>query len=286
MASRTEILEAIRDCATDLGRVPSRSEFLARSKLTEYQVLNYFTSWGDAVKKAGLDPNVKNVKIDDEALLNDWAAVVRTLRHIPTRFQYKREGKFSLGVFDRHFGVWSGIPDRFKRFAEGNSEWADVVALLSLRSPPPSLRAATKNDKNTGTLGRTQIPPSPARHSKLADRSTYGNPLDFRGLRHEPVNEDGVVFLFGMVARELGYLVEAVQAGFPDCEAKRQVGPGKWQRVRIEFEFESRNFRDHGHPPDGCDLIICWRHNWPECPKHLEVVELCNVISTLSSSEE
>jgi hypothetical protein len=100
------------------------------------------------------------------------------------------------------------------------------------------------------------------------------------------VNEDGVVFLFGMVARELGYLVEAVQAGFPDCEAKRQVAPDKWQRVRIEFEFESRNFRDHGHAPDGCDLIACWAHNWADCPETLEVVELRNIIKSLPKSDE
>jgi hypothetical protein len=110
--------------------------------------------------------------------------------------------------------------------------------------------------------------------------------MDFRGLRHEPVNEGGVVFLCGVVARELGYLVEIVQSGFPDCEAKRQIGPGKWQRVRIDFEIESRNFRDHGHPADGCDLIVCWRHNWTDCPPNLEVVELSSLISTLSSVDE
>jgi hypothetical protein len=43
---------------------------------------------------------------------------------------------------------------------------------------------------------------------------------------------------------------------------------------RIEFEYESRNFREHGHPPDGCDMIICWIHNWPECPANLEVIAL------------
>jgi hypothetical protein len=100
------------------------------------------------------------------------------------------------------------------------------------------------------------------------------------------VNEEGVVFLFGMVAKELGYMVEALQAGFPDCEAKRQVGPNKWQRVRIEFEFESRNFRDHGHPDEGCDVIICWRHNWHECPTHIEVVALETVIQSLAKSED
>lgn len=119
---------------------------------------------------------------------------------------------------------------------------------------------------------------------KGQNRPTYGNPIDFRGLRHEPVNEDGVVFLFGMVARELGFLVEAVQAGFPDCEAKREVGAGKWQGVRIEFEYESRNFREHHHPPDGCDVIVCWRHNWPECPRDLEVVELREKIKRLPGS--
>src|SRR6266566_5714849 len=124
------------------------------------------------------------------------------------------------------------------------------------------------------------------RNPKLAGRPTYGTPIDFRGLRHEPVNEQGVVFLFGMVAKELGYMVEAVQTGFPDCEAKRQIGPNNWQRVRIEFEFESRNFRDHGHVCDACDVIVCWRHNWADVPPTLEVIELATVIKTLSKSED
>jgi hypothetical protein len=98
-------------------------------------------------------------------------------------------------------------------------------------------------------------------------------------MRHEPVNEQGVVMLFGMVARELGYHVETVRTRFPDCEALCWVGPHAWQRVRIEFEFESRRFN---HPPDGCDVIVCWRHNWPECPKHIKVVELAEVIKTLA----
>lgn len=287
MKSREEIIEALRNCAATLGHVPSRAEFLSYSQLTEYQILNYFTSWGDAIRKSGLEAKFKNIKLPDSTLLKDWADVVRRLRHIPTRFQYKREGQYSPGVFDRAFGVWSGIPDCFRRFAGDSPEWADVLALIPLRNlgrSPQSKKEVTTQ----GILGAEseQQLSSPLRHPKLTDRATYGNPVDFRGLRHEPVNEGGVVFLFGMVARELGFLVEAVQAGFPDCEAKRQVGPGKWQRVRIEFEYESRNFKDHGHSPEACDLIICWRHNWSECPSNLEVVELSSVIRTLSASEE
>lgn len=252
--------------------------------MTEYQVLKHFPSWREAVRAAGLEPHSTNVPLDPAVLLEDWGEFVRRIRRIPTRDQYRRDGTYSPGVFERKFGPWSTIPAKFCLFAEGRPEWTDVVALLPIQNARvPFAANSTPVEAPSSPAEST----SPARHhSKLSDRPTYGNPIDFRGLRHEPVNEDGVVFLFGMVARELGYLVEAVQAGFPDCEAKRQVDAGKWQRVRIEFEFESRNFRDHGHPPDGCDIIVCWRHNWPECPPHLEVVELSTVVKTLSSSEE
>ncbi len=221
-----------------------------------------------------------NVRLSDDELLRSWGAFVRKERQIPARHRYRVDGEYSPGVFERHFGPWSALPEKFRRFAEGKPEWADVLALLPLPRSSGSHPAAPAPSVNAAAS------PSRPQHSKLGDRPTYGDPVDFRGLRHEPVNEQGVVFIFGMVARELGYLVEAVQAGFPDCEAKRQVGPGKWQRVRIEFEFESRSFRDHGHPPEGCDLIVCWVHNWSECPSHLEILELSTVIRSLAQSEE
>jgi hypothetical protein len=123
-------------------------------------------------------------------------------------------------------------------------------------------------------------------HAALKDRPVYGNPSHFRGLGHEPVNEQGVVLLFGMLAKDLGYAIEAVQTGFPDCEAMRRIGPERWQRVNIEFEFESKSFHQHGHPSNGCDVIVCWRHNWQECPKHIEVVEFSSVVKSLAKSGE
>jgi hypothetical protein len=93
------------------------------------------------------------------------------------------------------------------------------------------------------------------------------------------VNELGVVFFFGMFAHPLGFRVVSFQPGFPDCEAMREVQPGKWQRVRIEFEYESRNFHKHRHSRKGCDVIVCWRHNWKECPRDLEVIELCRFVA-------
>jgi len=110
------------------------------------------------------------------------------------------------------------------------------------------------------------------------DRPVLGAPTRIPGLAHEPVNEMGVVLLFGMLAQKLGFIVEAVQSSFPDCEAKWEVEPGRWQRIRIEFEYESRNFKDHGHDPKGCDLLVCWRHNWKNAPPELEILELSSLL--------
>jgi hypothetical protein len=112
----------------------------------------------------------------------------------------------------------------------------------------------------------------------MEDRPRYGRPLMLPELAHEPANELGVIFVFGMLARKLGFIVLRIQPDFPDCEALVEVARGVWQRVRIEFEFESRNFLRHRHRKDGCDMIICWRHNWPECPPNIEVLELSKAL--------
>jgi hypothetical protein len=108
----------------------------------------------------------------------------------------------------------------------------------------------------------------------MKDRPVMGEPFDRSPMTNAPVNELGVMVLFGMVAAGLGLQVESVQGKFPDCLAKRQVAPGKWQHLRIEFEYESKNFKLHGHDPKGCDMIVCWRHNWKDCPEGIEVVDL------------
>lgn len=281
---RNEIIDAIKQTAIKLGRTPSRSAFIAHTGIREYYVLKHFPNWNSAVSDAGLKPDTTNVKIDDDTLLADWGKVVRHLRQIPTRHQYGTQGNFSTGVFEHHFGPWSHVPDRFRAFAADKIDWNDVLTLLPAQISNVIGKEANHITSELSTNSRALQ--AVKKHSKLDDRPIYGNHIDFRGLRHEPVNENGVIFLFGIVARELGYSVEAVQAGFPDCEAKRQVEAGKWQRIRIEFEYESRNFRDHGHPPNLCDVIVCWRHNWQECPDHIEVIELSKVIKQLAKSDE
>jgi len=278
MSGKQQILDSIGAIAKQLGRAPSHSEFFSRSGMTRYSVWKFFPKWNDAVRAAGLKPRKLRVQLQDSELLTDWGETARRKRALPSWRRCLVEGKYDPRTLEKRFGGWPSVRRAFCNFAKGKQEWADVVALVPLSKLKE--KAAAKENS------RCSISPDKAQRAQLKDRPTYGNPIDFRGLRHEPVNEQGVVFLFGMLAKELGYLVEAIERGFPDCEAKRQIGPERWQRVRIEFEFESRNFRDHGHPASGCDVIVCWRHNWEECPQTIEVVELSRVIKSLANAED
>lgn len=114
-------------------------------------------------------------------------------------------------------------------------------------------------------------------------RNIVGKLINFRGLVYAPTNEQGVVFLFGKVAHEFGMYVELIRTGYPDCIAKRFIGKDKWEDVKIEFEFKSYDFFIHKHNPEDADMIVCWEHDWEECPKSIEVLELKNEITKLEN---
>ena len=280
---KTTLIRLIRRIARELGaKSVSGREFFRRSGVSEYKVAHLFGSYSGLAKAAGLDPpdfaNGRVLKHTSEAL---QAEIVRVLR-IPN-------SKLSARFFDNQSPLWARVClYRFGSWLNALRAAADTLdpqrdadllerirAHVAKRIPrsrvvQPAADAWLPRPQAAGKdhvpLAATQCSPA------LAQRNLYGDLIRFRGLEHAPVNEQGVVLLFGMIGGELGYLVDAVKPGFPDCEAKRQIRPGIWQRVRIEFEFRSRSFRTHRHDPGQCDLIVCWEHNWPDCP--VEVLEL------------
>lgn len=113
---------------------------------------------------------------------------------------------------------------------------------------------------------------------KMAKR-VFGDKVNFKSISCAPVNELGVVYLFGVQHETFDLKIESIQAGYPDCIARRKIGKNRWEEVRIEFEYESRSFEKHRHDPDGVDVIVCWVHNWKECPQRIEIIELSTILS-------
>ena len=91
-----------------------------------------------------------------------------------------------------------------------------------------------------------------------------------------------MVQMFGAIADELGFEIVGNRSAFPDCEARRRIDVDRehYEQCLIEYEFSSRDYKKHGHPSKGCDLIVCWVHDWTECP--IEVLEISKEINKLN----
>ena len=310
--TKNQVIAGIEECARKLGRVPNVAELESNVGLSRDVLRRHFPSLRQAIRAAGLEPTLERTRNRSGVMLEDWGEVARKMGRLPSTKHYDAAGRFSKGTFWLRFGPWNTIPDHFRDYVQANGaeeKWQDVLAMVderelgaaSLRAPAAPERGARRagsaiqnmhqaaamalaraipNGHHGAAMALARAIPNLRRRSPIfADRPVYGAPIPTRGLAYEPVNETGVVLLFGILAWDLGFHVERVQTEFPDCEAMFEVQPGKWQRVRIEFEYESRNFKIHCHPVDKCDIIVCWRHNWAECPRRIRVVELSKVIA-------
>lgn len=281
--SKEEILQAIRSCARKFKHNPSRRE-LRRLRISEAALHKHFDGLKGALEQAGLRPRGSGFRQQESALLLDWARVTRRLKKIPSVMEYEiRGGGFSEMPFHRRYGSWTKVPDAFMHFARKEKiqgKWKDVLKLIGA-----GLKVSRENRGGTERWPSGELElrkPVTRRGRVLHGLPMYGAPMHLPEMAHEPLNELGVIFAFGVLARRLGFVALRFQPGFPDCEALRETARGVWQRVRIEFEFESRNFLRHRHKPNGCELIVCWKHNWKGCPEGLEVIELRKEIAKIA----
>jgi hypothetical protein len=198
--------------------------------------------------------------------------------HDPSLSEYRANGgTLSDAPFRDRFGKWDSTLQHYRKWKADR----EVTSATSNKMPTDN---STKHSHDAcQQISPTVVQPPNETWRFRKPPQLFGQPIDFRGLRHAPINEQGVVYLFGMVSRELGFSVEALQQGFPDCEGKYLHDKNRelWAKARIEFEFRASNFREHGHDENECDVIVCWENDWPDCP--LRVVELKSEIMRLPS---
>ena len=101
--------------------------------------------------------------------------------------------------------------------------------------------------------------------------------LDRNYFLYEPSKESEIYLIFGLLLPYLDdeWVLDESTDGYPDCIF---IINGK--QTRVEFELNSANFIAHGHDPDKCDMIVCWKDNWPDC--NLGILELSKIIKAIS----
>lgn len=270
--TREQIIASIRSITKKLGFVPGLRELERLTNIIRHDVFRLFGTYAAALKAGKIKKTGSGMRTETKDLLLDWARVVRAQKKIPRLHEYKRDGLYSQVPFRTRFGIWSNVPRAMKRYAVENGltrEWRDVIALIDSRPK--------------GQIGARKERPLPV--SKVRPgRPMYGPPIRPFPMLCAPTNELGVIFLFGAVAEPLGFQMLRIQGQYPDGEALRLVAENRLQRVKLEFELQSRNFLHHNHDARKCDLIVCWEHNWADAP--VEVIELKKAISNQRSAKE
>src|SRR5579859_5220394 len=259
--SKEEMIAAVQACAAKLGHAPTIEDMKEASGLNEKMFRRQFGNYSKALRASGFQGRGGGFQLSTEELFRNWAGIVREIGAVPSIAEYTQRSKHSLMPMRGRFGRWKEVPAALVRYAKSNGlaeEWADVLEIAKRERR----RGGGEGQRSTAWTGP----------KILSDRPVYGAAMLPQAMCFAPVNEMGVVFLFGALAGKLGFIVTYVGTRYPDIEAFREVAPGRWQRVRIEAEFMSRNFLEHDHDLHGCDLLVCWENNWPEAP--MEVIAL------------
>lgn len=271
--TRDEVMNVIKQAAEKLGKTPTFTQLLETKQLSQYDIRKHFGVYATALQACGFPVRGSGYETTLRELFNDWAAVTRKAGRVPTVGDYELHSRYSLKPLMRQFGAWPRVAAGMVKYACENGleeDGKDVLEVVATHLEGRKRRAGSSKWDSPRILRPGLMPGQPI----------YGPPTVDAHLMLAPTNEQGVLFLFGAVARKLGFVVLRVQTEYPDCEALREMDIDLWQLQKIEFEYESRNFLLHKHRPGGCHLIVCWKHNWEECP--VEVIELSSAIKNLT----
>ncbi len=278
--TREEIIRVLKELAAG-DETPSTTA-LKRKGINGYWIRTLVPEGLSKLKESlGIRLTTQEHPLSDTELLEHIDRIVSEFHEMPTWAKLERETRITQKVFVGRFGkrgireVFSHYRDWLANLKPNSPNLAVVTAFLERKGSKPQLTSSQESKSKS----RTATVKWPKRGGREC-----GAPLNFGSMVYEPINEQGVVLLFGMVSRQLGFSVESIGTEFPDCEAKRYVEARgqRQQHVRIEFEFRSRDF---DHSVGDCDIIVCWENNWGnECP--LEVIELRTEIQKLRNLPE
>lgn len=276
------LLELIR-LYDEYGETPTKALVASKGKYT-YQ--NYSIRWKSlneafllAKEKFPPQPRVyssssekKAADIKEEEITQEYSEK-KSILSDPADFS-------ELGIYQNH------DEEKNDKSSEIETDTLAVEIPIAVEGVGNLPEDSKGGDKMTGDQKIKLIPQTIKPKIARKKPKLVGEPIHFRGLQFAPINDKGVVFLFGMISHELGFVIEGVRTESPDCEGKRclDTDSNQWERVKIDFKYRSSDSKVQGYNENESDIIVCWIHDWEECP--LEVLELQSTIELLENSKQ
>lgn len=195
---------------------------------------------------------------------------------VKTDYQYNKKPLGNMDYKHRRKVVWLKEVSRDSFSQDMKNSIGSLMTVFNIDKHADEIENILSG-KTTGVSAKSRI----KFPSKPKEEVAIGEPLDFEGLTNAPIEENGVIFLFGKLHERMGIRIKAIRKGFPDAVGEVWIKDRLYPRT-IEFEYKSSNFPTH-HKKEGwdkCDIIVCWEHDWRECPKNIFVIELKKEIET------
>src|SRR5258707_15518401 len=88
--TKEQMMAAIKECADNLGRVPSQTEAMKMKGLSVPMIRRNFGTYNQFLGVCKLEARKQGQKYGTEQLLREWAKVVRKLKKIPSVVEYEQ----------------------------------------------------------------------------------------------------------------------------------------------------------------------------------------------------
>jgi len=157
MLTKDDVLREIRRIAAENGGVaPGRIAFFDATGIRESDWSGrWWTTWGAAVREAGLEPQRLNPRLDDELVLAAAAGIVRKLGRFPTSAEIRFECNADPGLPShntfRRFGGLGGLRTRLREFAAEHG-LSDVAAAIADQPGEPVAAVAALDGEGAQVL--------------------------------------------------------------------------------------------------------------------------------------
>jgi Meiotically up-regulated gene 113 len=156
--NKQHILDEIRRTAKANNGAPlGKRMFLTETGIKESDWLGrYWARWGDAVREAGLVPNTRRPKTDEDVLLKQLGGLIRELGRYPTvgemRLRKRQNDAFPNHKVLERTGSRPQWIERLWAFCQRTEGWSDVAAICRIMAAaaPETRESESGEDFETG----------------------------------------------------------------------------------------------------------------------------------------